>query len=137
MTDPVTIALIATGGAVIGLVPATMLAWATLRTSKANSVKADIAAGQATVAADKATVASDKVDVLGEKADAIIKKSEEIHSQTDGHLTAMTKQLEEANARVAAMEKLVAQVNELVQGNRLMQGDQLVAQPPKGKRKKH
>jgi len=126
MTENVTIACIAAGGAIIGIAPATILAWASLRTSKANSIKADdnaakvdAVAGKVDAVAVKTDAVSEKADAVAVKADTLLGKTTEIKLQTDGHLTEMAKQLAEANARVASMEKLVGQVSQLVQGNQV------------------
>ena len=76
--------------ALIGVVPAAIAAWVSVK----NGVKAD---------------------ATGKKADAILVKSEQIHVATNGHLSKLTTELGTANAaigianaRIEGLEKLVA-----------------------------
>lgn len=81
MTDTVQLALIAA-------VPPTIAAMAALAVSIHNGMKAA---------------------ETGKKADTIIEKAAEIHTLTNSNLSAVTKSLEVAQARIDGLEKLVAQ----------------------------
>ncbi len=70
-------------GSIVAAVPPTLVAWATLRQSKANS----------------------------DKADTIIGKATNIAVQTDGQMTKVMSALQVANEKIAGLENLIAEKN--------------------------
>lgn len=87
MSDPVLIAIIATTGAVLGLAPSTLLAYATLKSSKKNATKADVNAV---------------------KVDDLVVKAGEIHSLTNSHLSEITGDLRVARQEIKGLRELVS-----------------------------
>lgn len=81
MTASAITAVTAITAAFLAAVPPTLVAWAALRQSKSNTVKAD----------------------------AIIVKADEIHELTNSNLQKVTKALEIATAKIVALEELAVE----------------------------
>lgn len=77
MTDTAIAAVI---GSVIAAIPATLLAWGTLRTSRGNAAKAD----------------------------TIIQKADEIHLLANSNLAEVSASLKVANEKIIGLERLVS-----------------------------